>query len=67
VPDVSKLNVEEKASWLQTEVHCFLEELLQPNEVAEKVDELDIAHREGFTCRNDGCAAVFPLHSSRVR
>ena len=67
IPAASKWTVQEKASWLYAEVQCFLDEVLQPNEVAGRVDELDVAHREGFACRFDGCGAVFPLHSSRVR
>lgn len=67
IPVVMNWTVQEKASWLNAEVGCFLDQVLQPSEVARRVDEIDIAHREGFGCRSDGCVAVFPLHSSRVR
>lgn len=58
----------EKSNWIHTEVKDFLSEIfLRPNDLAEMVDQLDAAHKEGFHCRSQGCLAVFPLHSSRVR
>ena len=56
----------EKSNWIHTEVKDFLSEIfLRPNDLAEMVDQLDAAHKEGFQCRSQGCLAVFPLHSSR--
>ena len=67
VPDVDTWTVQEKTLWLETEIQTFLHKVLQPSyDVAQGIDELDIAHREGFTCHSKGCAAVFLLHSSRV-
>jgi len=65
---VEKWTVAEKSNWIHTEVKDFLSEIfLRPNDLAEMVDQLDAAHKEGFQCRSQGCLAVFPLHSSRVR
>lgn len=66
--EVEKWTVAEKSNWIHTEVKDFLSEIfLRPNDLAEMVDQLDAAHKEGFQCRSQGCLAVFPLHSSRVR
>lgn len=68
IPDaIETLTVQEKVLWLHTEMQAFLHEVLQPYDVNEQVDELDIVHRQGFACRSKNCAAVFLLHSSRVR
>lgn len=41
----------EKSNWIHTEVKDFLSEIfLRPNDLAEMVDQLDAAHKEGFQC-----------------
>ena len=67
VPFMSTWTTVEMQTWLHTEVQCFLNNVLKQNEVAERVNELAIAHREAFFCRNNGCFFEFPLHSSRIR
>ena len=67
VPVVSKRTQKEKTSWLNKEIVSFLDELMCPFDVAERVDLLDVAHRQGFAYRSTDCTAVFHLHSSRVR
>lgn len=59
----------DKLKWLtEEEVKTFLNGIfLRPNDLAERGEELDAAHKEGFHCCSQECPAVFPLHSSRVR
>lgn len=60
--------VPEKSQWLHVDVKEFLNGIfLRTSNLAERVDQLDAAHREGFHCLSQQCPAVFPLHSSRVR
>lgn len=60
--------VPETSAWLCAEVKEFLNGIfVRPSDLAERVNQLDAAHREGFHCRSQECPAVFPLHSSRVR
>ena len=57
----------DKSNWLNEEVKTFLNAIfLRPSDLAERVAELEAAHKEGFHCCSQGCPAVFPLHSSRV-
>ena len=69
IPSQAKTwTVPEKSQWLHGEVKEFLKGIfLRTSDLAERADQLDAAHREGFHCRSQQCPAVFPLHSSIVR
>ena len=58
----------EKSVWINGEMKEFLNGILsRSSDLANRVDQLDAAHRDGFPCHSQECPEVFPLHSSRVR
>ena len=58
--------MQEKTLWLETAGSGFPLQSALSCDIAQRIDKLEIAHRECFTFHSKDCAAMFLSHSSKV-